>query len=98
MAKRIKDDESKGDSVTTAVWNAIKVAKSDHLKFENFTGTYRDNWFGEITITKKGSVLWFTSKRSPKLNVQMSYYKGNTFAIRWEYQSMTRCIRYLFAG
>jgi CubicO group peptidase (beta-lactamase class C family) len=88
MAHRIHEQENQGDSVTAAVWNTVKVARGDHLKPENFTGIYRDNWFGDIEITKKGTALWFTSKRSPKLNGQMFYYKGNTFAIRWEYQDM----------
>ena len=88
MLKRINEQENKGDSVTMAVWNSVKDAKGDLVKFENFTGTYRDNWFGDVTVTKKGTALWFTSMRSPKLNGQMFYYKGNTFAIRWDYQDM----------
>jgi CubicO group peptidase (beta-lactamase class C family) len=87
-AKNIKEMESVGDSVTTAVWNTVKNAKSNHLNFTNFTGTYRDNWFGDITVTLKNGQLWFTSLRSPKLHGLMSYYKGNTFAIRWDYQDM----------
>lgn len=88
MLQRLKEQESRGDSVTTAVWNTVKTAKNDHLKPENITGSYRDNWFGDITITQKGNALWFTSLRSPKLTGQMFYYKGNTFAIRWNYQDM----------
>lgn len=87
MLHRITEQENRGDSVTVAVWNAVKLAKGD-LKLDNFTGTYRDNWFGDISITKKGTALWFTSKRSPKLNGQMFFYKGNTFAILWDYQDM----------
>ncbi|MFM7430873.1 MAG: DUF3471 domain-containing protein [Flammeovirgaceae bacterium] len=86
--KNIQENESLGDSVTTAVWNAVKNAKADHLKLENFTGTYRDPWFGEVKIALKEKKLWFTSARSPKLNGQMFYYKANTFAIKWEYQEM----------
>jgi CubicO group peptidase (beta-lactamase class C family) len=86
--KNIQENESRGDSVTTAVWNAVKNAKADHLKLENYTGTYRDPWFGEVKIVLKEGKLWFASARSPKLNGQMFYYKANTFAIKWEYQEM----------
>lgn len=86
--KNIQENESMGDSVTTAVWNTVKNAKADHLKLENFIGTYRDPWFGEVKIAMKEGKLWFTSARSPKLNGQMFYYKANTFAVKWEYNEM----------
>lgn len=84
----IKANESKGDSVTTAVWNTVKAAKSDHLKLENFVGNYMDPWFGKVTVSLKDGKLWFASVRSPKLTGQMFYYKGNTFAVKWNYQAM----------
>jgi len=86
--KNIQENESIGDSVTTAVWNTVKTAKADHLKLENFTGTYRDPWFGEVRLAMKEGKLWFTFSRSPKLNGQMFYYKANTFAVKWEYNEM----------
>jgi CubicO group peptidase (beta-lactamase class C family) len=86
--KNIQENESQGDSVTTAVWNIVKSAKTDHLKLENFTGTFRDPWFGEVKITLKDGQLWFTSMRSPRLTGKMFFYKANTFAIKWDYQEM----------
>jgi len=88
MEKAIKEMESQGDSVTTAVWNIVKNASSDKLNLEKFTGTYRDNWFGNVTVTLKENRLWFASARSPKLTGKMFYYKANTFAIQWNYQDM----------
>jgi len=87
-AKSIQARDNAGDSVTTAVWNTVKNGSSKHLNLENFTGTYRDNWFGDCRISLKDGQLWFASLRSPKLNGKMSYYKANTFAIRWEYRDM----------
>ena len=49
---------------------------------------YEDKWFGKVEIFLKGNQLWFKSHRSPKLNGPMSFYKANTFAIKWEYQDM----------
>jgi CubicO group peptidase (beta-lactamase class C family) len=83
----LKERGAESDSVTTAVWNIVKTAKTD-LKLENFTGTYHDNWFGDITISLKDGQLWFTSLHSPKLHGKMSFYKANTFAIYWDYQEM----------
>jgi CubicO group peptidase (beta-lactamase class C family) len=88
IAQWIKARDGRGDSVTTAVWNIVKAAKTDHLKWTNYTGTYRDNWFGEVKIDVKEGQLFFTSVRSPKLIGKMFYYKANTFAIKWNYQDM----------
>ncbi|MEO7988519.1 MAG: serine hydrolase [Chryseolinea sp.] len=87
-AKSIKEMESEGDSVTTAVWNTVKNASAEKLKLEKFAGTYRDPWFGEVTIMLRENQLWFTAKRSPKLTGKMYFYKANTFAIKWDYQDM----------
>jgi CubicO group peptidase (beta-lactamase class C family) len=84
----VKERQSHGDSVTTAVWNIVKNAKSNQLNLANFTGTYHDNWFGDVTIDLKEGELWFTSKRSPKLHGKMSYYKASTFAVKWDYRDM----------
>jgi len=87
-SKALKSNVAESDSVTTAVWNSVKTAKTEHLKLENFIGTYHDNWFGDITIALKNGQLWFTSLHSSKLHGKMSYYKANTFAIHWDYQDM----------
>lgn len=87
-AELIRKQESAGDSVSTAVWNTCKVAKIDPGQLRNYTGTYRDDWFGEVNVTLRDGILYFASERSPKLNGPMSFYKANTFAIRWEYQDM----------
>ena len=58
------------------------------MQFENYLGTFKDNWFGEIEIFEKEGELWFKSLRSAKLLGRMHYYKATTFAIKWEYQDM----------
>jgi len=76
------------DSVTVNVWK--KVAENKNIKINNddFIGTYKDNWFGEVKIFMKDGKLWFKSVRSPKLNGPMSFYNANTFAIKWEFTDM----------
>jgi CubicO group peptidase (beta-lactamase class C family) len=87
-AKRIQDMEKEGDSVTSNVWNIVSQAKSDDLDLNDYTGTYRDNWFGDIQVNLKDGKLWFRSLRSPKLTGEMFFYKANTFAIKWDYTDM----------
>jgi CubicO group peptidase (beta-lactamase class C family) len=84
----IREMESKGDFVTKQVWENITKAKNDHLNFQDFTGNYKDNWFGEVEISLNDGNLWFRSMRSPKLNGQMFFYKSNTFVVKWDYTDM----------
>jgi CubicO group peptidase (beta-lactamase class C family) len=53
-----------------------------------YTGVYRDDWLGEVTISIKNGRLWFDSKRSPRLTGEMLPYKGNSFIVKWRDQSM----------
>ena len=77
--------------LTDSIWN--KIAKAQHLGNTNtdislFTGTYKDVWLGEITISIKNGKPWFDSKRSPKLTGELFPYKGNTFVVKWRDRSM----------
>jgi hypothetical protein len=54
-----------------------------HIKYDFY---FSKTGKGEVFL--KGDQLWFKSFRSPKLNGPMSFYKANTFAIKWEYQDM----------
>jgi CubicO group peptidase (beta-lactamase class C family) len=53
-----------------------------------YTGVYRDNWLGEVTISVKNSRLWFDAKRSPRLTGEMMPYNGNSFIVKWKDRSM----------
>jgi CubicO group peptidase (beta-lactamase class C family) len=88
MADRALATGKESDSVTTAVWKVVDQKKSSEINLNDYTGTYKDNWFGEIEIVLKDGKLWFISKRSPKLKGQMYFYKATTFAVKWEYDDM----------
>ena len=76
------------DAATTKVWETVAAAKNTKINVADYTGIYEDKWFGKVEVFLKGDQLWFKSYRSPKLNGPMSFYKANTFAIKWEYQDM----------
>lgn len=88
LAGMAKATESESDSVTVAVWQKVKNNAPMPFKKEQFTGVYKDNWFGEVEVKINGDKLWFYSKRSPKLNGEMFYYNATTFAVKWEYTDM----------
>ena len=88
MKSRIASRTAAGDSVTNAVWKTVKKANSKRINFDDYVGTYTDNWFGNVEISNDNGELLFRSIRSPKLTGHMYYYKANTFAIKWNYQDM----------
>jgi hypothetical protein len=87
-SKDYQSSKSNGDSVTTKVWQTVSAAKNTKVNQQDYVGIYEDKWFGKVEIFVKGNQLWFKTFRSPKLNGPMSFYKANTFAIKWEYQDM----------
>ncbi len=88
MAKYIQFSEEESTSVVSEVWKTCESADQNSVNSENFIGTYRDDWFGDVTVELREGDLWFVSKRSPRLTGKMHFYQANTFAIEWEYKEM----------
>lgn len=86
--RRKKEDDA--DKITDEVWTrTANNLKDESLKtdFKKYVGTFKDNWFGEVSILEKKGKLYFTSKRSPRLAGEIFYYKDNTFAVKWNIRS-----------
>lgn len=85
-----KQKEDDADKITDEVWataaNNLKN-KKQKIDFKKYTGSFTDNWFGEVSIFEKKGKLYFTSKRSPRLTGEIFYYKDNTFAVKWNVRS-----------
>lgn len=48
-----------------------------------FTGRYRDPWFGDIMIELEDGQLLFSSDKSPKFKGRLRHHDGNRFVVRW---------------
>jgi len=86
-----KQQLAAANQMLDSIWNEIAAAQQSgktKADISLFTGTYRDPWFGDITISVKNGKPWFDSKRSPKLTGELFYYKGNTFVVKWNDRSM----------
>lgn len=82
---RLKN-EKRAKEITDQIAKEIEIqqAKSTgNTDLEKYQGTFADNWFGKVTITKKNNTLYFQSIKSPKLQGPMYFYKGNTFIVKW---------------
>jgi CubicO group peptidase (beta-lactamase class C family) len=80
--------KAQGAATTATPGAPTTTAATTHSDLSVYTGTFRDAWLGEITITMKNGKLWFDSKRSPRLTGEMLPYKGNTFIAKWIDRSM----------
>ncbi|MEJ7588063.1 MAG: DUF3471 domain-containing protein [Ferruginibacter sp.] len=88
---RVLQNQAEAKQVTGDIWKDIEARqKTTNGRYDTslFTGTYTDNWFGDIEISVKNGKLWFDSKRSFFLTGEMLPYKGNTFIAKWTDRSM----------
>lgn len=59
------------------------------LPLENYTGTYRDPWYGDVHITLENQGLtdegrlWFASERNEPLKGPLEHFQHDTFIARW---------------
>jgi len=84
-----KQKEDDADVITTEVWQKVAKNTKDKVKvdFKKYTGSFKDNWFGEVTIFEKNGKLWFASKRSPRLSGEIFFYKDQNFVVKWNSRS-----------
>ncbi len=89
--KLLKDNvlqsQAAAKKVTDEVWAKVEAQRAVATQSVNpalYTGTYTDNWFGDIIISETNGKLRFKAVKSPKLRGEMLYYTGNTFIVRWD--------------
>lgn len=81
IAKR----QGSADEIVSEVWETVAKNKKLRLAYiDSLPGTYKDPWFGNVTITSSQGKLRFTSTRSSQLQGDMFYYKGDVFAVKWD--------------
>lgn len=87
---RVVAGNENAKKITDEIWSTIDAQQKNNTKIDlnQFVGTYRDAWFGDVTISLKNGKLLFASKRSPKISGEMLYYKGNTFVAKWNDRSL----------
>lgn len=84
-------NEKEAKEIVDKTWAAIAAAqKAGGAKPEvkNYYGTFNDAWFGEVSISEVNGKMHFRAKNAPKLRGDMTYYKGNTFIVKWYDRSL----------
>lgn len=84
-ADLITKRQGDADQVTAEVWKTVEQNKKLRLAYiDDLTGGYQDPWFGKVTISMSKGKLRFESERSSQLKGDLFYYKGDTFAVKWD--------------
>ncbi|RYD75718.1 MAG: serine hydrolase, partial [Sphingobacteriales bacterium] len=84
-------NEKQANETVTKVWADIESQqRAATLKpdLKNYFGTYHDAWFGEVTISEVNGKMHFQAKNAPKLRGDMTFFKGNTFIVKWYDRSL----------
>lgn len=89
LSQQRKEKEDSADKITEEVWQTVAKNQKDKVKtdYKKLSGTFKDNWFGEITLSENKGKCFFRSKRSPQLTGEVFFYKDKTFAVKWDNRS-----------
>jgi CubicO group peptidase (beta-lactamase class C family) len=83
--------EQEATAITEKIWSDIAAQQkltTGKAALQGVNGTYKDPWFGQVTLAEKNGGLYFTAKNAPKLQGKMYYYKGNTYIVKWNERSL----------
>lgn len=53
------------------------------LPLEKYAGSYRDAWYGDVTIALEGTALVMRFAHTPLLEGTMEHWQHDTFIVRW---------------
>jgi CubicO group peptidase (beta-lactamase class C family) len=62
---------------------ARDTASRPSLPLAKYAGTYRDVWYGDITITESGGKLAMQFSHTPLLAGTLEHWQHDTFIVRW---------------
>nr|WP_321246253.1 serine hydrolase [uncultured Psychroserpens sp.] len=77
------------DSIKKAVYAKVDLEKNNESlpKPSQITGTYTDDWFGNIIMSHDGKSYSITCERSPNLQGELFPYNATTYVVKWNNRS-----------
>ncbi|MFC3561896.1 serine hydrolase [Pedobacter jamesrossensis] len=87
---RLRNEKQANEMVVKVAADIEAQQKANTTKpdVKNYLGTFNDAWFGQVTISEVKSKMHFQAKNAPKLRGDMTFYKGNTFIVKWYDRSL----------
>ncbi len=88
--RRLAGEKTEDSIVSEVEKNIAAQLKTKAFKpnTADYTGTYKDVWFGNVSISTIDGNLYFKAEKSPDLTGPMTFYKGTTYAVRWNDASL----------
>jgi hypothetical protein len=59
------------------------TASRPSLPLAKYAGTYRDPWYGDVTVTEEGGKLVMRFSKSPQLIGDMEHWQYDSFLVKW---------------
>ena len=59
------------------------TASRPSLPLDKYAGTYRDSWYGDVTIANEGGKLVMRFTKSPQLVGDMEHWQYDSFLVKW---------------
>lgn len=87
---RLRNEKQANEMVAKVAADIEAQQKANNTKpdVKSYFGTYNDSWFGQVTISEVNGKMHFQAKNAPKLRGDMTFYKGNTFIVKWYDRSL----------
>jgi hypothetical protein len=63
---------------------ARDAASKPSLPLAKYAGTYRDAWYGDVTISSTGNRLAIQFEKTPLLAGTLEHWQHDTFVARWK--------------
>ena len=80
IEKRARD---RAAAATGSAAAARDAASKPSLALDRYAGRYRDAWYGDMTIARKGAGLTIAFERTPSLSGALEHWQHDTFVARW---------------
>lgn len=84
ISEILKARREEGAKVVAEAAAARAADSKPSLPLDEYAGTYRDPWYGDIHIfLKDDGRLWFRSERNEPLQGPLEHFQHDTFIARW---------------
>jgi CubicO group peptidase (beta-lactamase class C family) len=82
-AKVVKRMQAASAESETRAAAARDAASKPSLAAAKYAGTYRDGWYGDVTIAERGGKLTIAFSHTPALSGTLEHFQHDTFIARW---------------
>ncbi|MFC3551712.1 serine hydrolase [Lysobacter cavernae] len=82
-AAALAKSQDKADEDWQKRLKARAAGSQPSLALANYTGTYRDPWYGDVLVEQQSGKLLLRFSRTPDLVGELTHWQHDTFVVRW---------------